>query len=62
MGGAGAASTMAMPGQQVDYKKLYKAEVENLKLLDHRSIYDKNTTLKLDDIETRVLRMYGRSI
>ncbi|KAG0147510.1 hypothetical protein CROQUDRAFT_656079 [Cronartium quercuum f. sp. fusiforme G11] len=61
MGGAGAASTMAMPGQQVDHKKLFKAEVENLKLVDHQYIYNQNASLKLEDIEQRVLRLYGKN-
>ncbi|KAH9810588.1 integral membrane protein DUF106-domain-containing protein [Melampsora americana] len=60
MGGAGATPVMVMPGQQVDYKKLFKAEVENLKLVDHKHIYDQNSNLKLDSIEDRVLRMYGK--
>lgn len=59
MGGAGATPSMVMPGQQVDYKKLFKAEVENLKLVDHKAIYDQNANLKLQSIEDRVLRMYG---
>ncbi|EFP89589.1 ER membrane complex subunit 3 [Puccinia graminis f. sp. tritici] len=56
----GGASNMAavMPGQQVDYKKLYQTEVENLKLVDHQYVCDPIVNLQLDDIETRILKMY----
>ncbi|KAA1072551.1 ER membrane complex subunit 3 [Puccinia graminis f. sp. tritici] len=56
----GGASNMAavMPGQQVDYKKLYQTEVKNLKLVDHQYVCDPIVNLQLDDIKTRILKMY----
>ncbi|KAA1080389.1 ER membrane complex subunit 3 [Puccinia graminis f. sp. tritici] len=58
----GGASNMAavMPGQQMDYKKLYQTEVENLKLVDHQYLCDPIVNLQLDDIETRILKMYKK--
>lgn len=55
----GGVSNVAMPGQQVDYKKLYQAEVENLKLVDHGYICDRIPSLKLEGVEKRVLKQYG---
>ncbi|OAV88655.1 hypothetical protein, variant [Puccinia triticina 1-1 BBBD Race 1] len=56
----GGASNMGavMPGQQMDYKKLFQTEIENLKLIDHQYVCDPIPNLQLDDIESRVLQMY----
>ncbi|POW09136.1 hypothetical protein PSTT_07058 [Puccinia striiformis] len=57
----GGASNMAavMPGQQMDYKKLFQTEIENLKLIDHQYICDQIVGLQLDNVENRVLKMYS---
>ncbi|KAI9631139.1 hypothetical protein KEM48_013199 [Puccinia striiformis f. sp. tritici PST-130] len=57
----GGASNMAavMPGQQMDYKKLFQTEIENLKLIDHQYICDEIVSLQLDNVENRVLKMYS---
>ncbi|PLW06296.1 hypothetical protein PCANC_04032 [Puccinia coronata f. sp. avenae] len=58
----GGASNMgaAMPGQQMDYKKLFQTEIENLKLIDHQYICDPIAALQLDNVENRVLKMYSQ--
>jgi len=56
----GGASNMAavMPGQQMDYKKLFQTEIENLMLIDHQYICDPIPNLQLDNVEQRVLKAY----
>ncbi|KNZ63345.1 uncharacterized protein VP01_1156g2 [Puccinia sorghi] len=56
----GGASNMGavMPGQQMDYKKLFQTEIENLMLIDHQYICDPIPNLQLDNVEQRVLKTY----
>jgi len=51
MGGMAMAQQPAMPGQQQDFAKLYAMERDSLDLVEHVGI--------LDDVEARVLRLYG---
>lgn len=57
MGGASNIAS-ALPGQQMDYKKLFQVEIENLKLIDHQYICHQIPHSKLDSIENRILQMY----
>ncbi|MBW0530272.1 hypothetical protein O181_069987, partial [Austropuccinia psidii MF-1] len=56
----GGASNMGLSPQAMDYKKLYQTEIENLKLIDHQYVCDEDRNLKLDNIEHRVLELYGQ--
>lgn len=51
MGGMAMAQQPALPGQQQDFVKLFGMERDSLDLVEHVGI--------LDDVEARVLRLYG---
>lgn len=46
----------AQPGQPQDYNKLFKAEQDNIEFSE--GVY----TWAASDIETRILKKYGRSV